>query len=141
MILVEEEIEARQAVDLTLLRVGEFTFAPDPKNPFTNLVWENGGQTLEAGRNENPDLPVDVRWLGFIQRPANYGFVSVLSALETSAPAGGPALLLNPATRFSGTPAHYFWRALITNNSGEQGPAVTIPAGKPISAQVLAVLA
>ncbi len=129
LILVEEEIDARDTVDLTLLRVGEFTFPPDPNNHFTNLVWGNGGQAFEAGRNENPDLPVDVAWIGFIQKPANYGFVSVLAALETSAPAGGQALLLNPGTHFSGTPAHYFSRSLITNNTGEQGPSVTIPAG------------
>ncbi|RPI24832.1 MAG: hypothetical protein EHM61_16010, partial [Acidobacteria bacterium] len=129
LILVEEEIEARQTVDLTLLRVGELTFAPDPKNPFTNLVWGNGGQASEAGRNESPELAVDVDWLGFAHRPANYGFISIVTSLATSAPGGGPALLLNPAARFSGTPAHYFWRALITNNSSERGPAVEIPAG------------
>ncbi len=129
LILVEEEIEARQTVDLTLLRVGEFTFAPDPKNPFTNLVWGKSGRAFEAGRNENPDLLVDTDWLGFIHRPSNYGFISLVTAVETSDPAGGPALLLNPAARFSGNPAHYFWRAWITNNSDERGPAVTIPAG------------
>lgn len=129
LILVEEEIEARQPVDLTLLRVGEFTFAPDPKNPFTNLVWGKSERAFEAGRNENPDLPVDIDWLGFIHRPSNYGFISILTAVETSNPAGGPALLLNPTARFSGSPAHYFWRAWITNNSDERGPAVTIPAG------------
>ncbi|MFB3902434.1 MAG: hypothetical protein ACE15E_03210 [Acidobacteriota bacterium] len=129
LILVEEKVEARNAVDLTLLRLGEFTFAPDPKTPFTNLIWGNAGRAFEAGRNEKPDLPVDVAWLGFVCRPGDYGFVSVLDQLETSGPTGGPAPLMNPVARFSGNPAHYFWRAFITNDSGEQGPALSVAAG------------
>jgi hypothetical protein len=129
LILIDEEIEASKAVDLTLLRLGEFTFAPDPRNPFTNLVWGNGGQAFEAGRGEKPEMPVDVAWLGFIRRPGNCGFISVLDRLETVGPAGDPALMMNPIARFSGDPAHYFWRALITNDSGERGPAISLPAG------------
>jgi hypothetical protein len=113
---------------VSLLRFDEFSFAPDPANPFTHVCWEDAaGRASVEARGKEKSLPADIRWMGFLNERDKFGVASLVERFAVSNPAGPPTPFLNPEAHFGGEPAHYFYRTLI--NQGKEGPLVSIPPG------------
>jgi hypothetical protein len=119
---VEESVEARQAVEVNLLRLCEWSSAPGPGNPFTHVAWEdaNGNTVVRTREQAAGPLPLDVRWQAFFSASKSFGFAAVVERLDTG---GSP--LRSPASLFSGDP-HYFSRVLL---QGPEGALLKVPVG------------
>jgi hypothetical protein len=121
-IAVEEFLEARQDVRVSLLRFNEYSFATGEENPFTHVAWEDAEGRVHTRRREaEMELPAGTRWQAFLNEPRAFGFASVVEAAENSP----GAVLVQPCARFAGDP-HYFYRILV-HSAGP--PLVEIPKG------------
>lgn len=120
VIEVEESIEARGDAPVTVMRLCEWSFAPEKENPFTAIAWEDarGRVTVKEKKTEEA-LPIDLRWMAFLNPERNLGFAAVVGQFEPG------KSLLNPAARFAGDP-HYFYLGLVL--SPDQKPAL-VPRG------------
>ncbi len=121
-ILVEESVEARSDVEVGLLRLAEWSFAPGAENPFSHLAWEDAEGRVSIRKKEKEEvLPLETRWQAFFSESRRVGFAAVVERFETNE----RALLKNVSARFAGDP-HYFYRTLAYS---EKGPLVKIPRG------------
>jgi hypothetical protein len=121
-IAVEEFLEARRDVDVSLLRVNESSFATGAENPFTHLAWEDAEGNVTVRKREGEiELPADTRWQAYFHAGRGFGLASVVESFETSA----HAVLVGPCARFAGDP-HYFYRILIHR---ADPPLVRVPKG------------
>jgi len=128
-VVVEEEIAATEVVGVSLLRVGEFTLAPDPRNPFSHLAWADGPSAFALRpREEVPPLPLDIPWLAFVRANPPVVFASVLEKLECRSTAGSAAQR-HPLSQFSGQPPHYFFRVFIGPDRESGSPLLQVPSG------------
>jgi len=127
-IAVEEQFHATRDVDVSLLRVGEFTFAPDPQNPFTHIAWAQGDEFAVRPRFEVPPLTMQIPWMAFISARSGFAFASVLEKLDLL-PTGSPAPLLNQASSFGGRPPHYFFRSFIAPAGESDSRMLKVAAG------------
>ena len=119
---VEESVRAEREVQVSLLRLCEWSFAPGPANPFTHVAWEDakGNLVIRTRENAAEPLPLDIRWQAFLSATKRFGVAAVVERIESGAyPTHGAAAL------FSGDP-HYFYRVLV---QAAGGALVTLPAG------------
>jgi len=120
VIAVEEAVEASRDAPVTLLRLCEWSFAPQAGNPFTAMAWEDAGGRVTLRKKEREEtLPLDLHWMAFLNGQRKYGFAAVVDRFEPG------EYLLNPAARFAGDP-HYFYLALVA--SPNRQPAL-VPRG------------
>jgi hypothetical protein len=120
-IWVEESIEARTAVEVRLLRMGEWSFAPGAEHPFTHVAWEDssGAVTVKPRAGEQ-HLPLDIRWQAFCNAAKGIGFAAVVEELERPASASYAT-----GAHFGGEP-HYFYRTVLES---KDGGLVQVPRG------------
>lgn len=121
-IAVDESIEVQKEIKLSLLRVDEMSWATDPDNPFTHIAWEDAqGRVVVKARGKEEILPLETRWMAFLNEPRGFGVASVVERLSTG-------WLHNESAKFAGEPTHYFYRTLVYR--GEQSTApLTLTAG------------
>jgi len=95
--------------------------ATAPENPFTHIAWEDAqGRVVMKPREKEETLPLETRWVAFLNQPRGFGVASVMERLDTG-------WLLNASTKFAGEP-HYFYRTLVYR--GEQSTVpLTLAAG------------
>lgn len=122
-IQIREDIVAREDVQVTLLRLNEFSMIPGEENPFSHLIWTDGEDRLQlAAADTAPVLPLATKGMGFYSQSKNTGFISLVEKLEMSGPDGRTAALSHESAHYAGDP-HYFYYALIYPQGDFDGEA------------------